>query len=166
MIAEYVEIETPKQEVKAVTQVHFNADYNINDVLTQWGNWARSDAYLQRKNFCLYKKEEEQRKEFLSDGDALLIDSCMSQMSKVKFKKSQQEVEVLKLYYYGKVTILHDTVMIIPQSLRCIAKVFECSEGNIRKIKDSGESCIIGMLSAQTLLTGVELEVFKNIRVL
>lgn len=166
MLVEYREVETVKYESKPVTEVHFNSDYDITDLLTRWGNWARKDAYLQRKAFSLFKSEEGKFKDSLCDGDALMLDSVIAALGKIKTQKAQDEFKVLKLYYFGQIKMLDDTVMIVTQSLRGIAKIMNCSEANIRHIKSSAESCIIGMLAMQTMLTGQELELLQNIKLL
>lgn len=164
--AQYVEVETVAVKSKPVTQVHFNSDYDITDLLTRWGNWARKEAYLQRKAFSLFKSEQESFKDSLSDGDGIMIDSVIAALGKLKTKKSQDEFEVLKLYYFGEVSMLDDTVMIITQSLRAIAKTLGINKDAVKSLKESGESCIVGMLAMQTMLTGTELELLQNIRLL
>jgi len=165
LVNEYVEVDTVS-ESKPVTQVHFESDYDITDVLLKWGNWARKEAYLQRKAFSLFKSEEGKFKDSLCDDDGIMIDSIIAALGKLKTKKSQDEFNVLKLYYFGEVTMLDDTVMIITQSLRGIAKKLGINKDSVKSLKESAESCIVGMLSMQTMLTGTELELLKNIKVL
>jgi len=50
--------------------------------------------------------------------------------------------------------------MIMPQSLRSIAKMINIGATEVRAIKNSAESCIVGILS---MLTGKEFELLKNI---
>lgn len=166
MLAEYIEVEEQKEIVKPVTQVHFKADYDITDILTRWGNWARKEAYLQRKAFNLFKSEQEQFKESCSDDDGLLIDSMITTLGRMNTQKSQDEYQVLTLYYFGEIRMLDDTVMIVTQSLRSIAKITGINKDNVKSLKESGESCIIGMLAMQTMLTGEELELLQNIKLL
>lgn len=167
MLAEYKYIDDePIEPAKPIASVRFQSDYDITDILTRWGNWARKEAYLQRKNFSLYKSEQEQFKESCSDDDGLLIDSMITALGRMKTQKSQDEYRVLKLYYFGEIRMLDDTVMIVTQSLRGIAKITGINKDNIKSLKESGESCIIGMLAMQTMLTGVELELLQNIRLL
>ncbi|WP_392564335.1 antiterminator Q family protein [Orbus wheelerorum] len=165
LVNEYVEVQTVS-ESKPVTQVHFNSDYDITDVLDRWGNWARKEAYLQRKAFSLFKSEQGKFKNSLCDDDALIVDSVIAHLGKMKTKKSQDEFKVLKLYYFGEVTMLDDTVMIITQSLRAIAKITGIEKRKVMEIKSNAESCIIGMLAMQTMLTGMELELLQNIKLL
>lgn len=164
MLAEYREVETVKYESKPVTEVHFNSDYDITDLLTRWGNWARKDAYLQRKAFSLFKSEEGKFKDTLCDGDALMLDSVIAALGKIKTQKAQDEFKVLKLYYFGQIKMLDDTVMIVTQSLRGIARITGINKDSVKSLKESGESCIIGMLAMQTMLTGQELELLQNIK--
>lgn len=167
MLAEYKYIDDePKEVVKPVTQVRFKADYDITDILTRWGNWARKEVYLQRKCFSLFKSEQEQFKESCSDDDGLLIDSMMTALGRMKTQKSQDEYQVLKLYYFGEIRMLDDTVMIVTKSLRSIAKITGINKDNVKSLKESGESCIIGMLAMQTMLTGEQLELLQNIKLL
>lgn len=166
MSVEYIEVEEKKEVVKHVTQVHFKADYDVTNILVRWGNWARKEAYLQRKAFNLFKSEQEQFKESCSDEDGLLIDSMIATLGRIKTQKSQDEYQVLKLYYFGEIKMLDDTVMIVPQSLRKIAKITGINKDNVKSLKESGESCIAGMLAMQTMLTGEELALLQNIRLL
>lgn len=53
----YLEVDEPKEKIKQITGVRFGVGYDITDVLTRWGNWARKEAYLQRKSFTLFKSE-------------------------------------------------------------------------------------------------------------
>lgn len=166
MTALYKRVEEREEVKPAVTSVKFNADYDITDVLTLWGNWARKDAYLQRKAFSLFKSQKNEWKECCNDDDGLLIDSVIAALSKLKTNKSQDEYQVLRLYYYGLETVIDDIPMIIPQSLRAIAKIIGISKSQIDFIKSSGESCIVGMLAMQTMLTGQEIEILQKIRLL
>lgn len=166
MPAEYIEVEEPPEIIKPITQVRFKADYDITDILTRWGNWARKEAYLQRKAFSFIKSEREQFKESCSDEDGLLIDSMIAMIGRIKTQKSQDEYKILKLYYFGEIRMLDDTVMIVTQSLRSIAKITGINKDNVKSLKESGESCIVGMLAMQTMLTGEELALLRNIRLL
>jgi len=42
----YLEVDEPKEKIKQITGVRFGVGYDITDVLTRWGNWARKEAYL------------------------------------------------------------------------------------------------------------------------
>ena len=161
----YLEVDEPKEEIKQITRVRFEADYDITDVLTRWGNWARKEAYLQRKSFTLFKSEFKD-KELLNNDDGITIDSVIAELGKMKSKKAKNEYQILKLYYFGKVNIVDNNLMIMPQSLRSIAKMMNIGATEVRAIKNSAESCIVGMLSMLTMLTGKELELLKNINLL
>lgn len=158
----YLAVDEPKEEIKQITRVRFEANYDITKVLTRWGNWARKEAYLQRKSFSLFKSEFED-KELLNNDDGITIDSVIARLGKIKLKNAKDGYQILKLYYFGKVDIVDDNLMIIPQSLRSIAKMMNIGATEVRAIKDCAESCIIGMLS---MLTGKELEFLKNINLL
>lgn len=175
----YWEGEEPKKEVKPVTKVRFEADYDITDVLRLWGNWARKEAYEKQGGLALYQAQSPEYKEVCSDNDGLIIDSIITCMRNLRLQKTKEEAVVLTKTYYGDETIDNDhifvgryrikescTILIIPKTLREIANELGCSEGAIRKIKSSGESHIIGALAQQTQLTGTELDLFNKINLL
>ena len=176
MLAEYIEVEEPKEIVKPVTQVHFKADYDITDVLILWGNWSRKEAYKKQGSLSLYQSQEPEYKELCSDNDGLIIDGIISSMKSIRFQKTKEEALVLVKSYYGDEILVDDyifierykikescSIIIRPRTLREIAIELGCSEANIRKIKSSGESHVIGALAQQTQQTGTELELFKKI---
>ena len=176
MLAKQINVEecpTPKQWLNKVS---LNADYDITQVLTRWGNWARKEAYIQRKGFSLYQSQKKEYKQVCLDKDGLIIDAIISTMKNSRIAKIKEEAKVLYKFYYGDEMIVDDhiyiernktqkssTLIIKPKNLRQIAQDLACSEGNIRKIKSSGESYIIGALSMQTMLTGTELELLQHL---
>lgn len=181
MLAEYkyIDEEEPKEEVKRIAKVRFNADYDITDVLRLWGNWARKEAYEKQGGLALYQAQSPEYKEVCSDNDGLIIDSIITCMRNLRLQKTKEEAIVLTKTYYGDETIDNDhifvgryrikeacAILIIPKTLREIANELGCSEGTIRKIKSSGESHIIGALAQQTQLTGTELDLFNKINLL
>ena len=158
MLAEYkyIDEEEPKEEVKRIAKVRFNADYDITDVLRLWGNWARKEAYEKQGGLALYQAQSPEYKEVCSDNDGLIIDSIITCMRNLRLQKTKEEAIVLTKTYYGDETIDNDhifvgryrikeacAILIIPKTLREIANELGCSEGTIRKIKSSGESHII-----------------------
>lgn len=181
MLAEYkyIDEEEPKEEVKRIAKVRFNADYDITNVLRLWGNWARKEAYEKQGGLALYQAQSPEYKEVCSDNDGLIIDSIITCMRNLRLQKTKEEAIVLTKTYYGDETIDNDhifvgryrikeacAILIIPKTLREIANELGCSEGTIRKIKSSGESHIIGALAQQTQLTGTELDLFNKINLL
>lgn len=175
----YIDEEEPKEEVKRIAKVRFNADYDITDVLRLWGNWARKEAYEKQGGLALYQAQSPEYKEVCSDNDGLIIDSIITCMRNLRLQKTKEEAIVLTKTYYGDETIDNDhifvgryrikeacAILIIPKTLREIANELGCSEGTIRKIKSSGESHIIGALAQQTQLTGTELDLFNKINLL
>ncbi|OCG45694.1 hypothetical protein A9G34_00920 [Gilliamella sp. Choc4-2] len=177
MLAEYVYVDDePKEIVKPVTRVRFQADYEITDVLRLWGNWSRKEAYKKQGALSLYQSQEPEYKELCSDSDGLIIDGIISSMKNLRFQKTKEEALVLIKSYYGDEILDDDyvfierykvkefcSILIRPRTLREIASELGCSEGNVRKIKSSGESHVIGALAQQTQQTGMELELFKKI---
>src|SRR5699024_2504411 len=96
---------------------------------------------------------------------------------KIKSKKCYYEYNVLKLYYYGLEVNMTERLevdpgryknnvqyMIIPQSISAIASQLAISETQIRMIKSSAESCIVGMLAMLTMQTGQQLDIFDKIK--
>ena len=176
MTAPYLNIQKNNKPTQWLNKVSLNADYDITQVLTRWGNWARKEAYQQRKVFSLYQSQKKEYKQVCLDKDGLIIDGIISTMKNSKITKIKEEAKVLIKFYYGDEMIVDDhvyiepsktqissTLIIKPKNLREIAKDLACSEGNIRKIKSSGESYIIGALSMQTMLTGTELELLQHL---
>ncbi|OCG00171.1 antiterminator Q family protein [Gilliamella sp. wkB308] len=176
MTAPYLNIQENNKPKQWLNKVSLNADYDITQVLTRWGNWARKEAYQQRKVFSLYQSQKKEHKQVCLDKDGLIIDGIISTMKNSKIAKIKEEAKVLIKFYYGDEMIVDDhvyiepsktqissTLIIKPKNLREIAQDLACSEGNIRKIKSSGESYIIGALSMQTMLTGTELELLQHL---
>ena len=176
MTAPYLNIQKNNKPTQWLNKVSLNADYDITQILTRWGNWARKEAYQQRKVFSLYQSQKKEYKQVCLDKDGLIIDGIISTMKNSKITKIKEEAKVLIKFYYGDEMIVDDhvyiepsktqissTLIIKPKNLREIAKDLACSEGNIRKIKSSGESYIIGALSMQTMLTGTELELLQHL---
>lgn len=97
----YWEGEEPKKEVKPVTKVRFEADYDITDVLRLWGNWARKNVYLEQRSPSWFNEQPKRYKESCSDDDALLIDSALISLSKTS-RQGAEQYEVLKLFYFGQ----------------------------------------------------------------
>lgn len=140
----------------------FETDYDICDILVKWGNWARQDVYNRRQSSSLYRCQKMEYKSCCSDDEGLLIDALMVILSKLELMKFKYHHEILKLYYYGQETFIDGVMMIIPRSLRAISRKIGLSESNVRVYKRSGESCIMGMLSMQTVLTSSELSIPKK----
>lgn len=103
IVSEYKRIdeEQPKEEVKNVTKVRFEADYDITDVLRLWGNWARKNVYLEQRSPSWFNEQPKRYKESCSDDDALLIDSALISLSKTS-RQGAEQYEVLKLFYFGQ----------------------------------------------------------------
>ena len=103
----YWEGEEPKKEVKPVTKVRFEADYDITDVLRLWGNWARKNVYLEQRSPSWFNEQPKRYKESCSDDDALLIDSALISLSKTS-RQGAEQYEVLKLFILGNLERLRN----------------------------------------------------------
>ncbi|MCX8590707.1 hypothetical protein J3U29_06875, partial [Gilliamella sp. B3825] len=71
MTAPYLNIQKNNKPTQWLNKVSLNADYDITQVLTRWGNWARKEAYQQRKVFSLYQSQKKEYKQVCLDKDGL-----------------------------------------------------------------------------------------------
>lgn len=155
-----------QQEPKKPVNVQFRSDFDITELLTLYGNWARKDIYLKSGSVNIFKSQKNEWKECLNDDDAMIISGCFLALKSIKNQKAKDEYAVLNYYYYGKDEMIDGVPMIIPQSTRCISKIMNISETRVRDIKGNGENFIVGHLSAITQLTGQKLDILDRIRFL
>lgn len=100
LVEQYIEVETPKKIVKPVSQARFSSNYDINDLLTEWGNWSRKDYYIEQKTPSFYYNQKSKHKKICSDEDALLIENILTSLAKIN-KNGADQFNVLKLFYFG-----------------------------------------------------------------
>lgn len=110
MLAEYIEVEEPKEIVKPVTRVHFKADYDITDVCTRFGNWSRRGLYLKQNTPSYYQSQPKKLREVCSDNDAQLINTAFLEILRLNISNSKNIYEVLILFYFGEKQIITDFI--------------------------------------------------------
>ncbi|MCX8579367.1 hypothetical protein J3U35_07945, partial [Gilliamella sp. B2717] len=112
MTAPYLNIQKNNKPTQWLNKVSLNADYDITQVLTRWGNWARKEAYQQRKVFSLYQSQRKEYKQVCLDKDGLIIDGIISAMKNSKIAKIKEEAKVLIKFYYGDEMVVDDHLYI------------------------------------------------------
>lgn len=162
---EHEQIRKQREPEKTVS-VQFRSDFDITELLTLYGNWARKDIYLKSGSVNIFKSQKNEWKECLNDDDALIVDGCFKALKSIHIAKAKDEYAVLNYYYYGKDEMVDGVPMIRPQSIRDIAKIMSIGYATANSIKSSGENFIVGHLMAITQLTGQKLDISDRIRFL
>lgn len=155
----------------------FSVSYDIRDILTYWGNWARQGVNENSTSSMLYGQTPQPIKPCCSDEDAELIGEMLSKFRRSKNEKIREEYEVLSLYYYGASKMVEHEVFIEPeksrlesftiicrQTLEQISRILGRNISEVNKIKLRGETRVETALSMLTMLTGQELDLLKNFK--
>jgi len=109
-----------KKEYKK--QVDSNA--NIYDILDGWGAWAVADKY---KNVVPHGKKSRRQ---CSNDEGGIIDTCMLRLKQYRI----DDYELIIAHF------------VMGVSLRCLAKINECSDGKIRKKMQMAMGFIAGCI--------------------
>lgn len=109
MQAQYIEVETVN-EIKPITQVHFNSDYDITEICTRFGNWSRLGLYLKQNTPSYYHSQPKKLKNICSDEDAELINKAFLEILRLNVINSKNIYDVLILFYFGEKQIITDLI--------------------------------------------------------
>ena len=137
--------------------------FNITDILTIWGIWARQQTLMHNKPYITTLACDHKPELILDDFEIVLIDSLITKLGRLKSIKSQNEYKVLKLFYFGELITIHNRSVIALQTISNIANKMHCNETNIKEIKRNAENYVISLLAMQTMLTGIESDLFNRI---
>lgn len=92
------------------TCVHFNADYDIHDVLLRFGNWSRRGLYLKQNTISLYNAQSKDLKETCSDNDAQIINKAILLMLSLNNSDKNLMYDITMLYYFGEKQVIEDYI--------------------------------------------------------
>lgn len=136
LVEQYIEVETPKKIVKPVSQARFSSNYDIANLLTKFGNWARMGVYLKQNTPYYYHSQPKKLKEICSDDDALLINDGLLDLLNLNIKNSGLIYDILILYYFGERQIVKDIIYNDGSVRKEFARVAQEIQGpaNIKKL--------------------------------